>query len=129
VEKRTQCVATKRNGDPCRGIPLAGKPHCFAHDDDLAGQRKQWAKDAGHAKSNAIRLKKRLGTGASTLTLPEVDALLCLALKGVLAGEIEPGMATAAATVAKAITTIRTASEMDERLAALERQAGLTNVA
>lgn len=104
---------------------MPGKSHCFAHDQDLAGQRKQWAKEAGRAKSNATRMKKRLGTGAARLTLREVDALLCLALKGVLAGEIEPGIATAAATVAKAISTIRTACDLDERLAVLEQRAGL----
>ncbi len=70
-------------------------------------------------------MRKRLGTGAATLALSEVDALLCLALKGVLAGKIEPGIATSAATVAKAITSVRSSSDLEERLAALEQRAGL----
>jgi hypothetical protein len=100
---------------------------CFAHDPELnARDRRQ---DAGRRKSHAARWKKKLGIGADPLALRDVDAMLCQALAGVLAGEIEPGTATAAATVARAIAAVRTASDFEERLAALEAAAGIEGVA
>lgn len=125
MAKPTKCKATNRDGTPCRGTALPNETTCFAHSPQLAQQRKQWAIDAGKAKSNTARMRKRLGTGAATLALSEVDALLCIALKGVLTGKIEPGIATSAATVAKAITSVRASSDLEERLATLEQQAGM----
>ncbi|MGI8545898.1 MAG: hypothetical protein ACR2M1_00965 [Gemmatimonadaceae bacterium] len=125
MDKPTKCTATNRDGTPCQGTALPNGTHCFAHDERLAQQRRQWAVDAGKAKSNAARMRKSLGTGAETLALSEVDALLCTALKGVLTGKLEPGIATSAATVAKSIMAIRTASDLESRLAQLEQRAGL----
>lgn len=125
MDKPTKCTATNRDGTPCRGTVLPNGTHCFAHDERLSEQRRQWAVDAGKAKSNAARMRKTLGTGVATLALSEVDALLCIALKGVLSGRLEPGVATSAATVAKSIMAIRTASDLESRLAALEQRAGM----
>jgi len=104
---------------------MPGKMFCFAHDPDLREQRQQWTTDAGRSKSNSRRLKKSLGLDTPTLTLTEIDALLCLTLKAVVSERIEPGIATSAAGVAKAIMAIRTASDLESRLAALEQRAGL----
>ena len=80
-------------------------------------------------KAHAARWKKQLGIGKEPLSLHDVDAMLCTALAGVLAGKLEPGTATAAATVARAITTVRSAGEIEERLAALEAAAGIEGAA
>ncbi len=42
------------------------------------------------------------------------------------AGELEPGVLTALATAARAIVALSAASELEERIAALERAAGVT---
>jgi hypothetical protein len=97
---------------------LPGKPQCFAHDPDLDNQRQTWVTNAGRAKSNKARLKKQLGDG--TIDMKDIDGMLCLTLKGVLAGKIEPGVANAAATVAKTIQGIRTTADFQQRLEQLE---------
>jgi hypothetical protein len=97
---------------------LPGKPQCFAHDPDLDNQRQTWVTNAGRAKSNKARLKKQLGDG--TIDMKDIDGMLCLTLKGVLAGKIEPGVANAAATVAKTIQGIRTTADLQQRLEAVE---------
>lgn len=129
MEKHPECTATRRDGHPCQGTPIPGKAFCFAHDPELRAQRHQWTTAAGKAKSNSRRLKKSLGLDTPTLTLTEIDALLCLTLKAVVSGRIEPGIATSAAGVAKAIMAIRTASDLESRLGALEQRAGIQGAA
>ena len=60
------------------------------------------------------------------MELPEVDAALCKALTGVLAGELEPNIGTAAATIARAITSVRQVGELEQRLSALEERRGIS---
>jgi len=64
---------------------------------------------------------------AESLTLPEVQGLLSVALKGVLAGRIEPGIANASANVARAIAAVAQVGELEERLRELEAAAGLSD--
>jgi hypothetical protein len=59
------------------------------------------------------------------LTIDDLDAFLCRALVHVAAGKMEPGIGTSMATIARTITTIRTASEIEARLSALEVQVGI----
>jgi hypothetical protein len=46
----------------------------------------------------------------------------------VLSGKLEPNIATAAATVARTVSTIRTASEIESRIATLEAQVGIAPI-
>lgn len=67
----------------------------------------------------------------SGLELSEVDAAMCKALVDVLSGELEPGIGTAAATIARTVSAIRVAAGLEERLSALEeleRSAGVGTV-
>jgi hypothetical protein len=45
----------------------------------------------------------------------------------VIAGVMEPGVATAAGSVARAMVAVKQAGELEERLTALEERAGLTD--
>lgn len=119
----SRCQGTNREGGPCSATPRTGKQWCIWHDPTLAEQRRRWNSEAGRAKSNASRARKRVLTGARDLA--EVDAALCLALDKVLAGDIEPNVATAAASLARAIVSARQASAFEDRLAELEVRAGL----
>jgi hypothetical protein len=120
-----QCTAITRDGSRCRGTPLPGKVFCFAHDPDLAGTRAAAAAAGGRNKANRARARKRVL--AAGLSLDEVDGALCQALLDVLDGTIEPGVATAAATVARSITAVRQAGEIEQRIAALEQAAGVAS--
>jgi len=59
------------------------------------------------------------------LTINDLDGLLCRALVQVAAGKVEPGVGSAMATIAKTITGIRQAGELERRLEELERAAGI----
>ncbi len=55
--------------------------------------------------------------------MPEVAGLLSLALRGVLSGRIEPGVGNAVASLARALTHVHEATEVEDRIAALEQAA------
>ncbi len=113
----SKCEGTNREGGPCSATPQTGKAWCVWHDPSLVEQRKQWNRDAGRAKSNRARARKHL---QETRDLREVDALLCASLTSVLAGRITPGVGTAAASIARAIIVVRSAHDLEARLAAIE---------
>ncbi len=78
------------------------------------------------ARSNRARARKQLAD--AVMSISDMDALLCLALKKVAAGRMEPNVGSAVATLARTITTIRTASDLERRLEALEQQAGVGTI-
>lgn len=114
-----QCEATTKNNQPCSARPRPGRRFCPWHDPEIAAQRSQWSARGGANRSHRSRARKRLIEGS--LTAPEVEALLGKALGDVLEGKIKPGVAIAAATLARAIVVVREAGEIEERLEALER--------
>ncbi len=116
-----RCTGTNRDGSPCSGQARPGRPWCSWHDPALDAQRAGWRQKGGAARSNKARAKKALP--AESLTLQEVQGLLSVALKGVLTGRIEPGIANASANVARAIAAVAQAGEIEERIAALEAAA------
>lgn len=118
-----QCKGVNRDGKPC-GAAAHGGDWCPWHDPSRAADRAQWRVEGGKAKANARRARKKVF--AAGLELSEVDGALCAALARVLTGRMEPGVGTAAATIARAIVTIRQAGEVEERLAQLEAAAGIT---
>jgi hypothetical protein len=113
----TKCHATNAAGEPCQAMPLKGGEYCAWHDPDLAERRKEWSLRGGKGKSNSARARKRL----KRLELEDVDAALCTALVDVLNGTLEPGLATAAASVARTIHAVRTATEHERRISELEK--------
>jgi hypothetical protein len=62
------------------------------------------------------------------MSIADLDAVLCTSLAKVATGRMEPGIGSAVATIARTITTIRTASDLEKRLEVLEQQAGVGNV-
>ncbi|MBA2278315.1 MAG: hypothetical protein H0W06_11185 [Chloroflexia bacterium] len=57
--------------------------------------------------------------------MPEVSGLLSVALKKVAAGDMEPGVGNALATIARALVSVEQAGALEERVADLEARAGL----
>ena len=117
------CTATTKNGSPCSATPRVGTGYCPWHDPDLADERHGWKINAGKSKSTRNRARKKILSAA--LDLHEIDGALCRALLDVLDGTLEPNIATAAATVARTVSAIRTASEIESRIATLEAQVGI----
>lgn len=117
-----RCIALNREGDPCSAVPRPGRAWCQWHDPDLAEERRRWQLEGGRNKANSARAKKRILSGA--LDLQEIDGALCGALTDVLAGDLEPGIATAAASLARTITAVRQVTDLEKRLEALEARRG-----
>jgi hypothetical protein len=59
------------------------------------------------------------------MSIEDMDAFLCASMVKVAAGRMEPGVGSAVAGIARTIVTIRTASDLEARLSALEAAAGV----
>jgi len=120
-----RCTGTNRDGTPCSAAPRPGRARCMWHDEALAGERARWRKKGGENKSNRARAKRRFAGGA--LSLREVQGLLCGVLLDVIDGTTEPGIATAAATVGRAIASVAQVGDLEQRIAELEERAGVAD--
>jgi len=119
----SQCKETTKEGKPCSATHYRDG-YCRWHFPGLEAQRQADRQAGGKAKSNSVRARKKVL--ASGMSLPELDAALCAAMRDVLGGDLEPNVATAAATVARTIVQIRQQSTLEARIAALEDRTGLT---
>ena len=117
-----KCKAPNRAGGPC-GAQHYRDGWCRWHHPELEAQRQAERAAGGQARSNKVRARKRLAD--AVLSIDDLDALLCSALVRVAGGRLEPGVGSAMATIAKTITGIRTAGELERRLEELERAAGI----
>ncbi len=111
-----RCGSSKADGTPCERIVGASQTYCFAHDPARAGERRRNASKAGRGRPN------RELVGIKTLLSDLTDK--------VLAGDLETGRAAVANqllnTRLRAVEVerkIKEAEELEERLAALERDA------
>jgi hypothetical protein len=64
---------------------------------------------------------------AEALSPAELQGFVAVALRGVMTGSIAPGVGNAVASLARAAVAVREATELEQRLAALEDRAGLAN--
>ena len=118
----TRCRATTAAGSPCSAQPVRPSGFCYWHDPALAAERDAARRRGGRGKSNRARAAKRLPE--EVLTPATLQGLLGRTLREVIAGRVAPGVANAAATLGRAIVAVREATELEERLRALEAAAG-----
>ncbi len=119
INEPTKCQATNQQGQPCSAAHFRDG-WCRWHHPDLVEERKVWSAKGGANKSNKARAKKALP--AEPLSTAELHSWLGVVFRRLLTGQAEPGVATAAATVAKAMTELARASDYEERLTDLERR-------
>ncbi len=117
------CSGITRAGSRCSRPTLAGKQHCLMHDPESSGLRREAASRGGRNRSAKARAAKTL---PETLTTTELAAWLSAAFKSTLTGRLEPRVATACATIARTLLEIRTQTELEQRLEALEQQVSTT---
>ncbi len=110
-----RCSATRKDGLACTGFALPSESYCWAHSPALAEQRRQSRAKGGHNSAKAARLRKL----TPPRLLPIFDALE-MALGEVHAGKLDPRAAAAMAALARAMATLLTAGELEERLRQLE---------
>ena len=116
-----RCQATARNGKPCSAAALPGDPLCAWHSPAAAEQRRAWSAKGGSSRSNQARARKALLPAA--MTVADMEVLLDGVLKAVVGGKLAPGVAVAAATVAKVKMQAAEAAAIETRLTALEAAA------
>lgn len=120
----TECLGTNKDGSPCSAAPRASG-YCLWHDPALMEQRAAWRSMGGANRSNRTRAGKRLAMPG--VTTQELQHLVGQALKDVIAGELPPAVGNCVANLARALVAVREATELEERLAALEASsAGLS---
>ena len=91
---------------------------CAWHSPAWAGTRLEWSQRGGAAKATQARARKRLP--ADLLSPEELVSHLTKVFLDVLGGNAEPRVGTAAATIAKTLTDIATAGEVERLAAELE---------
>lgn len=106
---------------PCSATPRPGRPFCLWHDPEAGEARRELSRKGGKGRSNAARARKAY---PAALTVGEVQGYLAATLKGVMLGRFTPGQGNAVAALARAIVTVREATELEERIEELERAAG-----
>ena len=121
--KPDRCQATAASGKPRSATPRPGSRFCLWHDPRAAEERRELSRKGGHGRSNAARARR--GLPGEVLTPAELQGVLGRTLRGLVAGEVEPGVANAAANLGRAIVAVRAATELEDRLSALEAAAGV----
>ena len=102
---------------------MSGGWYCITHDPDRVTDLAEWRHRGGKGRSNKRRPAKQLP--GEVLSLREVQATLCRALRRVEAGEMEPGPANALSSLGRAIAAVVQAGDLEERLTELEKSDGL----
>jgi hypothetical protein len=123
---KPKCTGQNRAGGPCGADAQPGKRLCIWHDPDRAEERRQWQADGGKARSHSARARREIE--AVDAGIPQLPGILFQALREVEAGDIEPPVASAMATLSRAIIAASQAHELEDRLASLEQRAGIARV-
>jgi len=117
--KAETCEATTRTGSRCAAQAVDGR-HCPWHatSPEWVAKRSQWSAEGGRKRSNAERARKLLPD--ESLSVAQLHSYLGVVFRDVIAGKTEPGVATAAATVARTMAELAKASDLESRLRHLE---------
>jgi hypothetical protein len=121
--KPDRCQSLAANGKPCAAKVVDGC-HCAWHSTapEWVEKRRQWSAKGGTNRSNAARARKHLP--ADPMSAAELHCYLGLVFKRVITGKTEPAIASAAATVARTMSELAKASDLEARMAEIERKLG-----
>jgi hypothetical protein len=117
---KSLCLSKKKNGEPCR-VKALSDGYCFSHSPAMAEKRQKARARGGQNSAITVRTEK-LGPGC----LASVYGALGEALVDVRRGKLDPRIAVAMAGVARAMTAVITAGELEDRIRGLEDKAGVT---
>jgi hypothetical protein len=120
-----RCKGANSAGAPCSAQPVRPDGYCYWHSPQTATERAEARRRGGHARSNAARARKQLPAG--NLSVDELRGVVGVTIAKVLTGDIEPGAANSVANLTRAYVAIIEVGEFEERLVALEAQAGLAD--
>ncbi len=114
-----RCRAARKDSQPCPVTTLLADGRCFAHSEHTVAARADARRKGGRQSAKVHRLRGLL----PPRLVPAFDQLE-QALTDVLAGTLDPKQATAAAAVARAMVSVLTAGELEQRVRDLEQGGG-----
>lgn len=101
---RDKCQGKTKEGKPCSATPRPGSQWCAWHSPEFADKRSEWSRKGGENSSHENRAKKALAGGFRDVEIAQATMLQVLAK--LYKGEFDPAVATAMATVARAIDAL-----------------------
>jgi hypothetical protein len=119
-----KCSAIARSGNRCTTTVVTGSNFCYLHDPALVERRREAARKGGRNRSTKARAAAQI---PETMSPADLAGWLSLLFKNVIEGRVEPRIGTAAATIAKVLLEVRTATALEQRLSELESRAGIGN--
>lgn len=109
-----RCSGTNKRGERCAGFAVAGSAYCLAHDPAKIVQMAAARRKGGAATSHKARARKQLP--AEPMSAVELHSWLGVVFRGVVTGKIEPGVGTAAATIARAMLDLARVADFEGQL-------------
>ncbi len=113
-----RCMATTKDGKPCAARPRPGTDRCPWHDEALSVRRREWSARGGASRSNAARAKKAQPAGV--LTNDQLRGVLGVTIAKVLKGDVEPGVGSSVASLARAYVAVTEAGAVETLQAEVE---------
>jgi hypothetical protein len=111
-----KCIAIARSGKSCQSAVVAGSQYCYVHDPALAEARREAARKGGRNRSNRARASKRIRAYGPH----DVAVILSACLKDLIAGDLDIGTATAAASLGRACLAAAEKGQIETLLQELE---------
>jgi len=122
---RQRCTGTTRAGDPCRSFAVADSL-CQSHHPQRRQAHLEATRKGGEARSAVRRAARLWAAKGDEIAQADLPAMLRATVLDVRLGLVEPAVAGAIATLAKTSVALAHDMELEARLAALERAAGIT---
>jgi hypothetical protein len=120
--KVEKCQSIAKSGNPC-GATVVADGLCAWHAPSWADRRRQWSAEGGRKRANRERAKAAI---PDAMTTAEVSGWLGVVFRQVITGKTEPGVASAAAAVARAMIAVNEAGaveRLEARIGELEHRA------
>lgn len=121
MTEQPRCQGTTKNGRPCRSFALPGRPWCFAHDPERAGEREAARAKGGQVAGQARKLR---GKRAKLDTVPGLVRFTARVIQDALDGTTEVTVARCALYGVSIQKQLLEASDLEKRIAALEERIG-----
>jgi hypothetical protein len=119
--RQRRCSGTTKAGGRCNSFALPESDYCVTHHPGRVTDLARWRTEGGRARSSVARARRRL---APALTADELERLMGDVLRRVVDEDLDPAIASAAASVARTLVTIKETVALEGRITDLERAAG-----
>src|SRR5687768_11864892 len=106
-----RCAAKTAAGSPCSATPVRPSGYCYWHDPALTAERDEARRRGGAARSNKARAVKQLPAGV--LSNDQLRGVLGVTIAKVLKGDVEPGVGSSVASLARAYVSVTEAGAVE----------------